>query len=84
MHAPELGGADEEVEGEGGGMVGLMMEGEPVAGRHAMKPGGGARAGGAVEEAGAAGTTTTTTNYARILHNNNNNNELPAFTGPRY
>ena len=50
VHAPELGRADEEVEGEGGGMVSLMMEGEPVAGGHAVEPGGGARAGGAVEE----------------------------------
>ena len=55
VHATELRRADEEVEGEGGGVVGLMMEGESVAGGHAVKPGGWARAGGAVEEAGTAG-----------------------------
>ena len=55
MHATELWRADEEVEGKGGGVVSLMVEGEPVTGGHAVKPGGGARAGGAVKEAGAAG-----------------------------
>ena len=44
VHATELGGADEEVEGEGGGMVGLVMEGEPVTGGHTVEPGRGARA----------------------------------------
>ena len=55
VHAAELRRADEEVEGEGGGVVGLMMEGESVAGGHAVEPGGWARAGRAVEEAGTAG-----------------------------
>jgi hypothetical protein len=55
MHATELRRADEEVKGEGGGVVSLMVEGEPVTGGHSVEPGGGARAGRAVEEAGTAG-----------------------------
>ena len=49
MHATELRRADKEVEGEGGGVVSLMVEGEPITGGHSVEPGGGAGAGGAVE-----------------------------------
>ena len=55
MHATELRRADEEVKGEGGGVVSLMVEGEPITGGHSVEPGGGAGAGGAVEEASTAG-----------------------------
>ena len=55
MHATQLRRADKEVEGEGGGVISLVVEGETVAGGHTVEPGGGAGAGGAIEEAGTAG-----------------------------